>query len=402
MCIVERTEQHVIKKSNKYYSMLKDYCIKSKNLYNHANFLVRRNYMSNKTWLRYSSLDIILKADIEYFDYRNMPTAQSAQQTLRMLDEDWKQFFRLKKSTKFIKFPKYKKKNHGFIVTLTNQNCKIKDDTLCFPKTFKKFTLNVQCIFKQNFRNIRQVRIIPKKFNIIVEVVYHIEIPDSKKDNGRYLSIDIGVDNLAAVTNNFGKRPILINGKGLKSINQYYNKKTAYYQSTARKINNSYSTNRILKLANKRNAKIKDYIHKVSRYVVNYAQSNDVCVVVIGYNKQWKSNLTLGHINNQKFHYIPFSTLIHQMIYKAEECGIQIILAEESYTSGTSFLDNEPPTKDFYDKSRRIYRGLFKTNSEKLINADVNGSLQIMKKVFPNAFANGIEGVALHPIRVTV
>ena len=119
-------------------------------------------------------------------------------------------------------------------------------------------------------------------------------------------------------------------------------------------------------------------------------------------NNNWKQNSKLSKKINQNFIGIPFLMFINQIIYKAQEYGIQVILTEESYTSGTSFLDNELPIKENYNKTRRIHRGLFKSNSNKLINSDVNGSYQIMKKVFPNAFANGIEGVALHPLVVNI
>jgi putative transposase len=134
--------------------------------------------------------------------------------------------------------------------------------------------------------------------------------------------------------------------------------------------------------------------------IVNYAKDHDVSVIVIGNNKEWKQNSKLSKKVNQTFVQIPFARLIEMITYKAQELGISVKVIEESYTSGTSFLDNELPIKENYNKSRRIHRGLFKSNSGVLINSDVNGSFQIMKKVFPNAYANGIEGVALHPIVV--
>lgn len=122
--------------------------------------------------------------------------------------------------------------------------------------------------------------------------------------------------------------------------------------------------------------------------------------VIIKYNEEWKDEINIGSVNNQNFVSIPFLEFVKKIEYKAEEYGISVIRTEESYTSGTSFLDNELPNKDFYNKSRRIKRGLFKSNSGRLINADVNASLQIIKKVAPNTFSYGVEDLVLNPIKL--
>jgi len=408
--IVTRVEKHVLKQNNVFYSLIDNFCFKAKNLYNHANYIVRQAFCSENNWVRYRDLDLILKNDIEYPDYREMPTAQSAQQILRLLDKNWSSFFKAIKDwgmhkDKYLgkpKLPKYKSKNGREILILTNQNVKLKDDILKFPKTFKGFNITPRFIKRTDFVSFQQVRFLSRNKHIIIELVYNIEVPNTVKSNGRYLSIDIGVDNLVAMTNNFNKAPVLINGKGLKSINQYYNKKLAYYKSITKVMNKKDYSNRQNKLTMKRNDKILDYIHKASRYVVNYAKKTDVSVIVIGYNKEWKQNSVMCKQVNQTFIQIPFSKLINQIKYKAEEFGIEVILTEESYTSGTSFLDNEQPIKEYYNKSRRIYRGLFKTKSGVVINSDVNGAFQIMKKVFPNAYADGIEGLVFNPVKVSV
>lgn len=409
--IIQRVEQHIIKKSNRYYPMLDDFCFKSKNLYNHAMYIVRQEFISSGKWVRYQDLDKLLKLDSDYSDYRNMPTAQTAQQLLKIVDNVWKSFFRSvkdwsKHKDKYLSkpnLPKYLKKSSRTVLILTNQNVKFVDNVLKFPKTFSGFTLNPQCIHKNNFKSIQQVRFVPKSQYIVAEVIYNVEISDEViPDNGRYMSIDLGIDNLATITYNFGESPLIINGKGLKSINQYYNKCIAHYQSIAKMCNNLHRTNRIDRLTLKRNRKISDSMHKISRYIVYEARRNDVCTIVIGHNKEWKQSSAMSKKVNQKFIQIPFNQLTQQINYKAREAGIKVILIEESYTSGTSFLDHELPIKEFYNKRRRIRRGLFKSTTGKLINSDVNGSLQILKKVFPNAFSNGIEDVVLHPIKVNV
>jgi len=409
--IVQRVEKHLIKQNNSYYPMFCDFAHKSKNLYNHANFLVRNEFIKNDKWLRYGEMDKILKADLEFDDYKQMPTAQSAQQILRLLEKDWKSFFAAIKDwnnhkDKYLgrpKLPKYKSKDGKHILILTNQNVKIKDGILCFPKTFKGFTLNPQFLNKDNFVSFQQVRFVPGYKSFTVELVYNIEVPDALlPDNGRYLSVDIGLDNLATVVNNVGDKPIVINGKGLKSINKYYNKQISHYREVAKRMNNKDYTNRMNSLTLKRNHKIDDYMHKASRYLIDYALENDFNTIVIGNNKNWKQESSMSKRVNQSFVGIPHMRFIEMVQYKTQNVGLNAILTEESYTSGTSFLDNEEPIKTNYDKSRRVQRGLFVSNNGTKINADVNGAYQIMRKVFPKVNADGIQGVALHPIRVSV
>lgn len=409
--IVQRVEKHFIKQNNLYYPMFCDFAHKAKNLYNHANFLVRNEFVKNNKWLRYNEMDKMLKTDLKFDDYKQMPTAQSAQQVLRLLDKNWKSFFIAikdwsKNKDKYLgrpKLPKYKAKDGKYILILTNQNVKLKDNILVFPKTFCGFIMHPQFIKHDNFVSFQQVRFIPNYKSFIVELVYNIEVPNKiLPDNKRYLSVDIGLDNLATVVNNTGLKPIIINGKGLKSINKYYNKQMSHYREVAKRMNGRDYTNRMNNLTMKRNCKINDYMHKASKYLIDYAIANNFNTIVIGNNKAWKQKSTMSKIINQSFVGIPHMRFIEMVQYKAQNVGINVILTEESYTSGTSFLDNEEPIKANYNKMRRIHRGLFVSNNGIKINADVNGAYQIMKKVFPNAYANGIQGVVSHPIRVSV
>ena len=274
--IVQRVEKHTIKYNSPYYQMFCDFTHKSKNLYNHANYIVRNEFIKNDKWIRYNDLDKILKADLEYDDYRQMPTAQSAQQTLKLLDKNWKSYFSAikewsKNKDKFLgrpKLPKYKPKDGKTILILTNQNVKLKDNVLVFPKVFDGFTIAPVFTKFDNFVSFQQVRILPKHKSFVIELVYNVEISDSKlPDNGRYLSIDIGLDNLATVANNFGEKPVIINGKGLKSINRYFNKKISHYREIANRMNKKYFTNKMFRITQKRNNKIDDYMHKASSYI---------------------------------------------------------------------------------------------------------------------------------------
>lgn len=399
---MNRVEKHIIKSNNKYYSLLDEFCYKSKNLYNYANYIIRQEFINNEKWIRYNDLDKLLKQEGNNFDYKNMPLASTSQQCLKLLDKNWKSFFQSikdynKNRSKYLgrpKLPKYKSKNGRNILILTNQNCKINKCIIKFPKVFKGFYL------KTKVNNLQQVRIIPKDKCIVIEVVYKINDVNLLLDNNRYIGIDLGLDNFATITNNCGLIPLVINGKGLKSINQYYNKQMSHYKSIAKRVNKINYSNRMRKLTFKRNNKVEDYIHKASRFVVDYCKNNEINTIVIGNNKNWKQNSKMSKKVNQNFISIPYYSFIQKIQYKAEEFGIKVIITEESYTSGTSFLDNELPIKMNYNKSRRKYRGLFMSNNGTKINADVNGSYQIIKKVFPKAFADGIEGVGLHPFKV--
>ena len=128
-----RVEKHLIRPSSPWFPMIAGFCHLAKNLYNHANYIVRNGFIKDNYWTRYEELDDILKKDLRYPDYKAMPTAQSAQQVLRLLDKNWKSFFASIKDwkehkDKYLdrpKMPKYKEKNGRFILVMTNQNCKL-------------------------------------------------------------------------------------------------------------------------------------------------------------------------------------------------------------------------------------------------------------------------------------
>lgn len=391
--IAQRVEKHIVRQTDHYYKMLCDFCHKAKNLYNHANYIVRQEFINNNKWLRYADIDKLLKEDNEYPDYKQMPTAQCAQQVLRMLDNNWTSFFKSIKDwslhkDKYLgqpKLPKYKRKDSKFILVLTNQDAVLKNDLIKFPRKFKGFTVKPSFIAKDNFVNFNQVRMIPKNNHLVLEIVYSIEISDDlKSDNQRYLGIDIGLDNLATIASNTGLPPVIINGNGLKSINKQYNKQAAHLRKVAKQMNGSDFTNRLASITVRRNNRINDYMHKASKFIVQYALANNINTLVIGNNKNWKQRSEMSTVVNQSFVGLPHQRLIDMIKYKAEEARLSVVITEESYTSGTSFIDDELPTKASYNKSRRIKRGLFVTNNSIRINADVNASFQIIRKVFSN------------------
>ena len=397
----KRVEKHLIRSSSPYFKMLAEFCHLAKNLYNHANYIIRQEFINTGKYISYSALDKILKADTEYPDYRAMPTAQSAQQVLRLLDENWKSFFKAIKDWKIHpekylgrpKLPKYLKKNGQFVLPLTNQESRLVEDTIHFPRAFEKLTVKTKFTEKQ-FEKFCQARFVPTGTDIMLELVYEVPKIPPKESNGRYAGIDLGVNNLAAFVTNTANAPLLISGRPLKSVNQFYNKQIARMQ---RKCPRYYSRQMRL-ITSKRNRRVEDYLHKASKLIVEECAKRDVSVIVIGQNKNWKQNIDLSKRVNQTFVQIPFSRLIQMIKYKAETKGITVLLTEESYTSGTSFWDGEKPTKDNYKNQRRVHRGLFIANDGTKVNADVNGAFQIMKKVVPNGFSLWDRGCALQPV----
>jgi putative transposase len=357
-------------------------------------------------YIPYDFLDYLMKNTDCFKDLGS----NSSQQTLRVLNKNWVSFFEgIQKwqvnPNKLLgrpKLPKYKKKIGRFPLYLCNNQFKVKDGYIYFCwKSLKQFNNIFKVNIPKNSKLI-QLRFIPRNNVYNMELVYEKEISDLKVINNqpnRIVGIDLGVNNFATLTNNIGIKPIIINGKIIKSINQFYNKKLAYYKSTLKKINNKDWSNKLDGLTVKRNNKIKYYMHCASKDIIEYCISNNIDTIVIGKNDEWKQNSSMSKKVNQHFVQLPYKIFIKMIQYKAEEVGIKVILINESYTSGTSFLDGEQPIKENYNYSRRIVRGLFKSNSGKLINSDVNGSLQIIKKAISNALEGyGIEGLDLTPL----
>lgn len=226
---------------------------------------------------------------------------------------------------------------------------------------------------------------------------------DLMPDNGNYLGIDIGLDNLASCVSNNGSC-FIINGRPLKSINQYYNKRLAFLKSKLK--DNKQISKQIRSLTNKRNNKIKDYLHKASRILINHVVSNGINTIIIGHNKYWKQEINIGKRNNQNFVSIPFNMFISMISYKATLEGVNVKIVEESYTSKCSFLDNERICKHESYKGRRTKRGLFKTSFGKIINADINGAFNIIRKSEKESFDVTMlpkgTGFWWNPVRISV
>lgn len=397
---VSRIEKHEINKCHPMFKICSDYCLKSKNLYNHANYVVRQEFINNRKYIPYKELWRIFKTE----DSFKAIGSNSGQHTLKILAQNWKSFFVAikdwsKHPDKYLgrpKLPNYLDKDKGrFVWVLTNMQSKIIDGYLKF--SFKPLH-PYNRMFKTKVQGKHmQTRVVPKNGYYVLEIVYELDLNIEFKEPKRILGIDLGLNNLITTQNNFGEMPIVINGKPLKSMNQYYNKKLDKLRSIAKKVNDLDYTHNMYKLTQKRNNKVDSYLHKVSKWILKYCLAFKIDTVVIGNNKKWKQNSKMNKTNNRRFVQIPFDKLIHQLRYKLEQNGVKVILTEESYTSKASFIDQDEMKKDIEFSGKRIMRGLYKTTTGKLINADVNGAGNIIRKVFPNAFANGIKGVDFHP-----
>lgn len=383
MILVER---HIIKQNNKHYKELDNLCFLSKNLYNSALYSIRQYYFQNKKYLnKFQLINEFTKNN--QVDYIQLPRKVS-QQVIYQVDQNFKSFFNSLKSNNIkhkVSLPKYLNKQGRYCLVYTNQAVSYKQlkNNVLQLSGLKTFTLKI----KHNA--VKQVRISHKGYYIVIEVLYEEKEIPIKENNNRYASIDLGINNLATVASNI-ITPIIINGRPLKSINNFYNKKLALYKSQQdnNKHTKDFNKNNIYKLTLKRNNKIKDYLHKSSKYIVNHLVSNNINTLIIGLNKNWKQETNIGKRNNQKFVQIPHSYFISLLRYKCQLKGITVIIREESYTSKCSFIDKEDICNHCNYLGTRLKRGLFKTNNGLLINADINGSLNILRKEVSNAFTD--------------
>ncbi len=384
-------------------------CHLSKNLYNQANYILRQQFMKKEKMAGYNGLVRLFQTpsdEEERNNYRKLP-AQTAQWTIRKVTQAWNSFFRSMKEyrkhpEKFQgkpKIPGYKNRDGEFLLIFTNQQCSIENGMLKFPRM-----VNMEVKTRLNDVNLREVRIVPQGTGYAVEIVYEKEISDL--NNGRperIMGIDIGVRNIVTIGDSIPEKGIAVRGGVLKSINQFFNKEYARLKSVSdRQSGNRQLTHREKKLFMKRNRKLKDVMHKLSRSIVNYAKLKSIDTIVIGHSNGWKQEADMGRKNNQNFVQIPFGMLIQQIRYKGEEAGIRVVIQEESHTSKVSFLDHESVEHHDEYKGRRIKRGTFETANGTLIHADLNAAYNIITKAIPEAFANGIEGIGLYPRSLSI
>ena len=398
---MQLTETHQIRPNHKLYSICDELCFKSKNLYNAALFEFRQSYFDKEVdTLTWQNLNRIFNQSNQ-FDYRELPSKVS-NTVLKKLGNNISSFWSLVKKpdyNKKVRLPKYLHKTDGrFIVEFNKQtfsNKRDEDNNLIICKSSLDLRIPTRVETPQ------QVRIIPKVGCYVIEVIYEIK-ENKPKQNQRVAAIDLGLNNLATVVTNDGDNPILISGKKIKSINQYYNKMTSKQKSLL--PNNTFTSKSLDRLWLKRNNKISYEIHKITKFLANYFDERDVSKVIIGNNSGWKNGINLGKRNNQNFVNIPYSKFINQLSYKCQLLGITVITREESYTSKASFLDyDEIPNYEGETKpkfsGKRIKRGLYRSTTRK-INADVNGAYNIMVKENPNYIIGNREQLGFNPILI--
>ncbi|MBP1948654.1 RNA-guided endonuclease InsQ/TnpB family protein [Virgibacillus litoralis] len=346
-------------------------------------------------YINYSFLNRLFHT-IKQPDYLALPI-QSSQWVMKTVFQNWKGFYASLKDYRLHPekykarpgIPKYCRSLEKEVI-FTNQDCVIKDQKyLKFPKT--KERLNIGKLGMANGK-LMQVRVIPKYGHYVVELIVKADqLPTKLPMTGRFMALDLGINNLISGVTNTGTRPFLIKGKHVKSINHYYNKQKAHYLGVLRhgKTTNEgpFTSRRLERLHQVRYKRLKDIFHKASHQVVNLAMEEMVDTIIIGQNKGWKQETGMGKRNNQAFVSIPHAMLISMITYKAKKHGIRVVTTEESYTSKASFIDGDAiPIFGEANEQRpaftgsRIKRGLYRTAKGLFVNADVNGAANILKK----------------------
>jgi len=406
---MQQVERHKIKPTHRFWQQIDRLGFLSKNLYNYANYIVRQSFIFDKIYLGFNQLYHLVKGSP---DYQALP-AKVSQQVLRLLDKNWKSFFEATKVYKINpdkfkarpKLPRYKHKVKGRnLLTYTIQAI----SKTQLRKGLVKLSGTDICV-PTKVRNVLQARIVPRTGQYIIEIVYEREENHTVTSPKAIASIDIGVSNLGALTSNKpGFIPVLINGRPLKSLNQFYNKTKASLQALLPA--NQKTSKRINFLTRQRNNQVENYLHKASRWIINYLDKQGIGKLIIGNNAGWKQSVNLGKKTNQSFTAIPHSRLIEMLVYKGKLLGIEVIVREESYTSRASFLSLDPipnygdeKAKDLKFSGYRESRGMYKQKGCKTrINADISASYNLMRKEIPGIFnGRGIEGCVVRPVRIT-
>ena len=410
--IAKRVVKFNIKKNHNDYNYIKQQLIESKEIYNYANYVIRQIFFKKSRNNKYN-MDFVDEYPelkdlfLNYIDENKQFTtlfckiirkfaklkefsinSKIVHSIIRRLKADWDSYWALfnlaknKEYDKKINIPKYKKQYN--LVEYGNQVLSKKKLKLGFIGTYK-MKQGFKLSKKQKDLNCKCFRIFYKNNNFVCELIYEKEINDQTNSTGKVASIDLGLENLFTVAFNYNKKGISFKGTKLKSINQYFNKEKAKLQSLLPK--NEYSSKRILHLFYKREEQLRNVIGYYSNRLMDILVKERISTLVIGHNKGWKDKINIGKVNNQNFVNIPFNKVIDIIKYKAEDLGIKCIEQEESYTSKASFLDNDNiPTfnEDSNQKhtfsGKRITRNIYKTKNNQIIDADLNGALNIMKK----------------------
>ena len=403
------TEKEIIYSTDERFDLIKELCHLSKNLYNACLYDVRQYYFETKSYRPWKlQKSIFIKNDNP--DYYALQS-NLAGEVFKQVGEQFISFFN-NKSNKKKKIPKYKDKN-GYNLVVFPKLAISKQIEFDETKQIYIYTLckrNYNLKIQSTKPNVKMVKFVYDEANDLIKCfkIYEVKEPKLRRDNSRYFSIDPGLNNIVSIYNNIGIRPLLYNGRPIKSINQYYNKTNAKLRSELPA--SIKSSKRLKQLSFKRNNKIGYEMHKISTHIINEAVKNNISKIIIGNNVGWKNGINIARRNNQNFVNIPHTKLFNQLLYKGLLNGIEVIFTEESYTSKASFFDkDELPVYNENDNykfsGRRIYRGLYKDSKGNLWNADLNGGGNIMRKVSDRAAYKGIrktKELMKRPILITL
>lgn len=384
-------EKQIIKSSNPLYKELDNLCFLSKNLYNVTLYTIRQHYFDTNKYKSYFSIVSDFTKENQV-DFRALP-AKVSRYTIRLVDQNMKSFFALLKKkqanqyTNPVHLPKYLDKTKGRqVVRYNKQSLSFKKDG--FVKLSKS---DIEFQTKVPKNEIQYLELVPCGNHVKVLIGYYKTKAKLETKQKKIASIDIGQNNLMTVTSNVF-HPVIYNGKPIKSVNQFYNKIRAKEQSELKKVNNVNWSQKLGRLSLWRENQINNYFHKVTTHFVNYCIVNNIDTVIIGRNIGWKDSINLGKRANQNFVTIPFVRLYDLLKYKLELNGINYIETEESHTSKCSFIDKEKICHHESYVGRRIKRGLFMSKDGKKYNADINGSLNILRKYMTKigAYTDGL------------
>jgi putative transposase len=387
-----RTIKQTLKLNKSDFQKLKDYSVNANCLYNCALYTVKEHYNETNTYIGYNALDKMMQLNKHY---KAIPSF-NAQQIIRLVDQNYRSYFSLLRKklqgqyASEVRTPKFRKRGYKFNLIFDNTRIYVKNNTL---KLYK----NLKLKFSYDVKNIKQGIIKWKGNKFVLYLTYEQQNEPLKSDNGNYLSIDLGLNNFASCFSNVG-HSFIVNGKPLKAYNQFYNKRIAKIKSELKTKNNKHWSKKLDILTHKRERWIDNYLNQAVAFIVKEALSLEINTIVCGYNETWKQEINLGKKTNQNFVQIPYYKFKQKLQSRCEKEGLRFILREESYTSKCSFLDNEEICKHEEYKGSRIKRGLFKTSSGILCNADINGAANILKKEFPNTeYVDGIEAFIVKP-----
>ena len=415
---MQLVEQHCIRNSDLRYRIIDEAAFKSKNLYNAALYEMRQAFIHHGIHLSYEKMD---KRMQPHEAYRALP-AKVSQHVLKQLADAWKAFREAKAAyeedpSKFTgrpRLPKYKHKTEGRNVLVYTVQA-ISRSKRCLQRgVIKPSMLPIEIMTKQDPKQIDQVRIVPRNGHYVIEVIYRKAPVQAQVDSSFCVAIDLGVTNLAAITSNReGFIPRLVNGRTLKAMNQWYNKRMKELKQCLPKADRERVTKQMEQITNKRNRQVNHYLHATSKCIIDFLVKQGVGTIIVGKNPLWKQEVGMGKRNNQNFVQIPHARFIDMLTYKAELVGIQVEIQEESYTSQASFLDRDsiPIYKpeddtDYTFSGKRIGRRnrLYRTKNGRIICADINGSYNILRKCKPNAFAHvdaeGLGAYVVQPLRL--